>query len=145
MIAVNANRALTAAHLALVDSTDGLDRVRLLRPLVRPVAFESGEPEGEAAGVLRARLHAIKGYFRDKLGAYVNGMGVPSRFEFKQSLRLPFEQLVRQAFEGLSLHTAAGSPLCCTRCRGRRDDEPALLPNREQVAPRDVVEGLPIA
>src|SRR3954447_22009024 len=54
------DRLLRLAALPPPDLPQGGDGVRVRRGLVRPIALDPGEPEREAAGILRARLEVVE-------------------------------------------------------------------------------------
>ncbi len=94
----------SAGALTAIDLSQCIDRIRLRGGLVRPVPLYPGEPEGEAAGVLRARLQVVERHFHHQLRPDVDGVGVPADFQLAQPVGLPAEHLVGHPLECLPEH-----------------------------------------
>ena len=95
-------------------------------PLVRAVALHPREAQRQAAGVLRARLQVVEGDLDDQLGPHVHGVAVAAGLAREQLARLPGEQLVGHALEGLAEHhEAAGRGIARAEVQVR---QPALAP-----------------
>ena len=76
----------SAARRALEDRADGVDRVGVLRPLVRTVSLDPGEPQRHAARIAGARLHAVERHLDHQLGADEDGRCVARGLELLESL-----------------------------------------------------------
>src|SRR4029450_12182953 len=111
---------------ARMDRPHGLDRVGLLRTLVRAVALPPGEPQSKAGWVPRAALHPVEGHLHDQLGSHVDREVVAVSLELEEPLGLPSEHLVGHSLERLSKHHVP--PGC--RVAGSQVEvaEPALPP-----------------
>src|SRR5207248_10043785 len=79
----------SASELGRVQGTHGLDRVRLLRPLVGAIALDAGEAQRQAAGVLRAFLQIIERDLHHQLRPDMNGVVVAAALACEQLARLP--------------------------------------------------------
>src|SRR6266704_4550294 len=80
------------------------DRVGHVGTLVGPVVLHAGEAQGEAARVLRARLHVVEGDFHHELGAHVHRVAIARGLELEQLTGLPRERLVCHPLERLAEH-----------------------------------------
>src|SRR5689334_2191253 len=98
-----------SAACSRVDGEHGRERVRVLRPLVRPVPLDAGEAQRDPARVARAALDAVEGDLDDELGAHVHDVALAACLELEQGLRLPGEHLVRQTLERLAQHDEAAA------------------------------------
>src|SRR5690606_21182762 len=87
------------------EGADGVDRVGVLGALVGAVAQDPGETEGHAARIAGRALHAVEGDLHHQLWTDLYGPLVRGTLgEFQEAFRLPGEQLVGQALEGLPQH-----------------------------------------
>src|SRR5689334_18442146 len=93
-----------AAARGRVDGEHRAERVRVLRPLVRPVSLDPGEAQRDPARVAGAALDAVEGDLDHELGADVDDMTLLARLELQQVRGLPSQHLVGEALERLAQH-----------------------------------------
>src|SRR6516225_10027198 len=74
---------------SLVEGANGLDRVGLLGPFVRAVAFDAGKSQGEPARVMGARLDIVERDLDHKLRLDIDRVGVAGDGELAQFGGLP--------------------------------------------------------
>ena len=72
--------------------------------LVRPVALDAGEAQGDAAGVAGGGLDAVERDLDDELRTHEHRDSLTAGLALEQLLRLPLEQLVGQSLEALADH-----------------------------------------
>src|ERR1700741_2040074 len=67
---------LFVEEASFVEGADGLNRVGLFGLLVRAVALDAGKPQGEPAGIMRARLDVVERDLDHEPGLDVNRVRV---------------------------------------------------------------------
>src|SRR6266403_2313447 len=101
---VQANDSLRRRIVHAVQMPHGLDGIRLVRALVRAVAYDAREAQRQATRIGGARLEAVERDLHDELGPDVHHVSGASGLELEQLGRLPLEHFVRHPLEGLPQH-----------------------------------------
>src|SRR6476619_4676895 len=88
-LAKDAREVCSGAGLSLPDLPERLDRVGVRGRLVRTVALDPREPQGEAARIVRTRLQVVERHLHHQLGAHMHGVALAGDLELLELRGLP--------------------------------------------------------
>src|SRR4051794_723356 len=106
-----------------------VDRVRLRWGLVRAVRLDACEPQRDATGVARRRLHAVERDLDYELGMHEDGDAFAPGLAREELAGLPLEQLIGHPLEGLPDHDeTAGARIAGAEVQIRQPAMAAAVP-----------------